>query len=133
MTDPLTGKELVEKSYEYIVKLTKECAKSLVDEFSTTHRKFLSDSYAKEVSGSIIEWFGKREKNVKLAFDSSSITTGQPNISHIKFKGSTKDSDFSITSTVSTFTVPSGDGKPLAFVKTLVFSVEKSNFSRRKP
>lgn len=132
MTDPLTGKELVEKSYEYIDKLTRECAKSLVDEFNTTHRKFDQNSFANEVGDSTVQWFNKRDKNVKLSVDSLNVVQQQPNIAHVRFTGSTKDAEFEISATVGTFSVPSSDGKLLSFVKTLVFSVEKNSFRKRK-
>ncbi len=132
MTDPLTGKALVEKSYEYMVKLTKECAKALVDEFNATHRKFQQDTLAHDVSSDIVRWFEKRDRNVKLIADSNAAISQQPNIAHMKFKGSTKDTEFTITGTVTTFTVPSGQGSPISFAKTLVFSVDKTNFARKK-
>lgn len=133
MTDPLTGRQLVEKSYDYMLRLTKECAKSLVDEFNATHRKFTQDSLPKEVSLSVVRWFENREKNVKLFSDSNVVMSQQPNVSHMKFKGSTKDADFTMTGTVTTFTVPGDNqGKSLAFVKALVFSVDKTNFARKK-
>ncbi len=132
MTDPLTGKALVEKSYEYMVKLSKECAKALVDEFNATHRKFQQDTLTHEISSDIVSWFEKRDRNVKLISDSNVASNQQPNVAHMKFKGTTKDTEFTITGTVTTFTVPSGEGKPISFVKTLVFSVDKTNFARRK-
>jgi hypothetical protein len=132
LTDPLTGKELVEKSYEYIEKLTRECAKSLVDEFNKGHRKFDSKTFSNEVGSAIILWFNKRDKNIKLNVDSTNAAQQQPNMAHIRFKGSTKDADFEISSTVGTFSVPMSDGKTMTFVKTLVFSVEKNSFHRRK-
>ncbi len=132
LTDPLTGKELVEKSYEYVEKLTRESARFLVEDFNTTHRKFDQKSYATEVGNSIVQWFAKRDKNIRLAVDSLNVVQQQPNNAHIKFKGATKDADFEMTATVGTFAVPMGDGRLLSFVKTLVFSVEKQNFRRRK-
>ena len=80
-----------------------------------------------------MQWFGKRDKNLRMSMDSSGTaqTPGQ-NVSHIKFKGNTKDADFDMSATVGSFTVPMADGKLLCFVKTLVFSVEKNNFRRRK-
>ncbi len=122
----------MEKSYEYILRLTKECAKSLVDEFSATHRRFPQGSYPKEVSASIVQWFEKREKNVQLFPDSNIVMSQKPNVSHMKFRGTTKDSDFIMTGTLTAFTVPDDRGESQAFVKALVFSVDKSNFVRKR-
>ncbi len=132
MTDPLTGKELVEKSYEYIEKLARECTRFLLEDFNTTHRKFEQKSYPLDVGNAIVQWFGKRDKNIHLSVDSANSMQQQPNTAHIKFKGSTREADFDISATVGTFAVPMADGKQMSFVKTLVFSVEKPNFRRRK-
>jgi hypothetical protein len=132
MTDPLTGKELVEKSYEYIEKLTRECARFVLEDFNTTHRKFEQKTYPLEVGNSIVQWFAKRDKNLRLSISSANTLQQQPNTAYIRFKGSTKDADFDMSATVGTFAVPMADGKQMSFVKTLVFSVEKQNFRRRK-
>ncbi|MCL5067599.1 MAG: hypothetical protein M1368_04520 [Thaumarchaeota archaeon] len=131
MTDPLTGKELVGKSYEYIEKLAKECAKALIEEFNNVHRKFQKDTLPKEVASDVIQWFEKRDKNIRLVFDSANVPSQQQNTAHLRFKGNTKDADFTITGTVGSFVALSQD-KPISFVKTLVFSVDKNNFARRK-
>ncbi|MHB1908831.1 MAG: hypothetical protein ACYCQJ_08150 [Nitrososphaerales archaeon] len=132
MTDPLTGKQLVEKSYEYIERLTRECAKVVVEDFSKTHRKLDQESFWKETGNAVIQWFQKRERNIEVSLASGYILQQQPNTAHINLKGHTKDADFTISATVGTFVVPSQE-KPSVFLKTLVFSVEKQNFSRRKP
>jgi hypothetical protein len=132
LTDPLTGKELVEKSYEYLEKLTRECARFLIEDYNNMHKRFEQKSYPVEVGNSIVQWFAKREKNIRLSIGSVNVVQQQPNNAHIRFKGNTKDADFEITATVGTFAVPMSDGKLVSFVKTLVFSVEKQNFRRRK-
>ena len=131
MTDPLTGKELVGKSYEYIEKLTKECAKALIEEFNNTHRKFQKDTLPKEVALATVQWFERRDKNIRLVFESANVPSQQQNTAHLRLKGNTKDADFTITATVGSFVAVSQD-KPNSFVKTLVFSVDKNNFARRK-
>ena len=132
MTDPLTGKELVEKSYEYIEKLTRECSRFLLQDFNTNHAKFEASNYPSAVGNAIVQWFSKREKNVQLSVASAQVTPQQPNLGRVNFKGNTRDADFDISATVGTFAVPMADGKMQSFVKTLVFSVEKQNFRRRK-
>ncbi len=132
MTDPLTGKELLEKSYEYIEKLTRECARFLVEDFNSSHRRFDLKSYPSEVGSSIVQWFEKRDKNIRLSVDSANSIGNQPNTAYIKFKGTTKDADFGISAIVGTFAVSMSDGRQQSFVKTLVFSVEKQNFHKHK-
>ncbi len=132
MTDPLTSKELVEKSYEYIERLGRECGKVIFNEYRNSHRKFDQTSLSKEFANDIIRWFEKRDKNVKLEFESSSSNprTAQ---THMKFRGSTKDSDFAINATVSSFVqFYSSDQKPSCFVKGITINVFKTDFARRK-
>ena len=132
MTDVLSGKQLVEKSYEYLEKLTRECAKQLAEEFSASHRKFESDKFPNELGNSIVQWISRRDKNLRLNLDSSFAQKDQPNLAHMNFSGSTKDADFKISGTTTSFNIPNAEGKPLSVMKTLVFSVDKRDFARRK-
>lgn len=132
MTDPLTGKELVLKSYEYIDKLTKECAKFLLEDYAKAHRKFELGNAAKEISSDVTRWFEKRDKNVRLSFDS--FLKLQPTQFRLKFRGSTKDADFVLEGTAGLFVVPGTEttDNTIAFPKTLVLSADKSSFAKRK-
>lgn len=134
MTDPLTGKELVQKSYEYVDKLTKECAKVLLDEFNKTHKKLQLGNLPKEAGLNITQWFEKRDHNVKLLFDQNSVIMPQPTQVRMKFKGNTKDADFTLDATIGAFVVPGSEinDQTPCFVKTLVVNADKSNFTKRK-
>lgn len=134
MTDPLTGKELVQKSYEYVDKLTKECAKVLLEEYNKTHRKFQLGTLPKETGTSVTQWFEKRDKNVKLAMDENSVMKPQPTQVRMKLKGSTKDADFTLDATIGAFIVPGSEinDQTICFVKTFVISADKNNFAKRK-
>jgi hypothetical protein len=134
MTDPLTGRELVQKSYEYIDKLTKECAKFLLEDYNKTHKKFQIGTLANETSSNAVQWFEKREKNVRLSFDQNSVMKLQPTQVRMKFRGSTKDADFTLDATVGAFVVPGTEinDQTICFVKTLVINADKNNFTKRK-
>lgn len=134
MTDPLTGKELVQKSYEYVDKLTKECAKVLLDEYNKTHKKFQIATLPKEIGLNVVQWFDKRDRNVKLNFDQSTVTKPQPTQIRMKFKGNTKDADFTLDATIGAFVIPGTEINDLTtcFAKTLVISADKNNFAKRK-
>jgi hypothetical protein len=121
----------VEKSYEYVDRLTKECARALVQDFNASHRKFEPNKIATEVADAVVQWFQKRDRNIRLNLDPSSVQQ-QPNLSRLKFNGSTKDAQFSFGATIGTFSVPGPDGTPKTFVKTLVFSVDKTDFAKPK-
>jgi hypothetical protein len=134
MTDPLTGKELVQKSYEYVDKLTKECAKVLLEEYGKTHKKFQIGTMPAEIGTNTVQWFERRDKNVRLSFDIGSVIKPQPSQVRMKFKGSTKDADFTLDATVGLFVVPGSEmsDQTICFVKTLVINADKNNFAKRK-
>ncbi|MDG6906157.1 MAG: hypothetical protein JRN20_10275 [Nitrososphaerota archaeon] len=134
MTDPLTGKELVQKSYEYVDKLTKECAKVLLEDFNKTHKKFQVGNLADETAASTVQWFDKRDKNVRISYDRNSVMRVQPTQMRMRFKGTTKDADFSLDATVGAFVIPGTEvnDQTTCFVKTLVINADKNNFTKRK-
>ena len=132
MTDVLSGKELVEKSYEYLEKLTRECSKQLAEEYNASRKKFESDKFPKELGDNILQWFTRRDKNLRLNLDSAFAQKDQPHLVHMNFSGSTKDADFKISGTTTSFSIPNAEGRSLSVMKTLVFSVDKRDFARRK-
>jgi len=134
MTDPLTGKELVQKSFEYIDKLTKECSKFLLEEYNRSHRKIPLGNVSKEVAGDIVRWFERRDKNVRIALEPNSITRPQPTQFRMRFKGNTKDADFALDSSVIVFVVPGSEisDATISFPKTLVVIADRNNFVKRR-
>ena len=134
MTDPLTGKELVQKSYDYLDKLTKECSKVLLEEFAKTHRKIELGKVPPEVSSEIVRWFERRDKNVRVSLDPGSISRPQATQFRMKFKGNTKDADFVLDATVGVFVVPGSEisDSTISFPKTLILSADRNTFTKRK-
>lgn len=134
MTDPLTAKELVQKSYEYVDKLCKECTKSLMEEYNKNHKKFQLGNLASELSTNICQWFEKREKNIRLTPEAKSANNQSSTQIRMKFNGTTKDSMFSITASIAVFVPPGVEisDKTVCFPKSIVLSADKSNFERRK-
>jgi hypothetical protein len=134
LTDPLTARELVEKSHEYMERLCKECSKSLLDDYNRSHRRFEKDSLPTQISSDIVTWFGKRDRNLNIRYDSSNVLP-QSNQLYLRFKGNTKDADFAITASVISFSVPytaASDGSS-CFIKSISFAANKNDFARRKP
>lgn len=134
MTDPLTAKELVEKTYEYIDRLARECSKILIEDYNKTHKKFSPEAVPGQVGADIVAWFQKRDKNVTFALDPSFLVKGQQNQYHLKFKGKTRDADFELGGVVSTFIQPGSEytGSLICFVKAIRLDVDKTKFTRRK-
>jgi hypothetical protein len=134
MTDPLTGKELVQKSYEYIDRLTKECGKMLLEDYNKQHKKFEVPSFSSEISKDMLKWFEKRDKNVHLSFEQGSVTRPSPNQFQMRFKGNTKDSDFVLNVTNGVFIPPGSETNEhaMVFLKSLAISADKNSFGKRK-
>ena len=134
MTDTLTGKELVQKSYEHVDRIAKECGKALLDDCNKTHKKFQLGMLASETAGNLVRWFEKRDRNVSLIFDQKSTVRTQPTQLRMKFKGNTKDSDFILDVSVGVFVVPGTgvDDGSTCFLKTLTISADKNNFTKRR-
>lgn len=134
MTDPLTSKELVQKSYEYVDKLSRECTKSLMEDYNISHKKFQLRNLATESSDNICQWFEKRERNIRLSLDRHSVDKSNPTQIRMKFNGTTKDSTFSIAASLTVFVPPGTEisENTICFPKSLVLSADKSNFERRK-
>ena len=134
MTDPLTTKELVQKSYEYVDKLTKECAKSILEEYNKTHKKFEFGNVAYESASNICEWFEKRERNIRLKLNAGSVNKISPAQIRMKLEGNTKDADFSLDASVGIFVRPGEEitDKTVCYPKSLILSADKSNFGKRK-
>ena len=122
------------ESYEYLDKLTKECTKVLLEEYNKTHKKFQIGTLPTETGANVVQWFERRDKNVKVSFDQSSVIKPQPMQVRMKFKGNTKDADFTLDATIGIFVIPGTDiaDQAICFVKTLVISADKNNFAKRK-
>jgi hypothetical protein len=134
LTDPLTGRELIQKSYDYLDKLTKECAKYLIEDYNKSHRKFQLGRVAADVSADVVQWFEKRDRNVRLSLEPNSVIRPQPTLVRFRFKGSTKDADFMLDASVGVFVTPGSEisDSTVAFPKTLVISGERTTFTKRK-
>ncbi len=133
MTDPLTGKELVQRSYDYLERLTRECAKALLEETNKNHRKFDLLNVHSEVATGVLRWFARRDKNVDLSFDGNSIIRSSPTQSHMKFKGNTKDADFALDCSIVVFVPPGVESTHAnCFLKALSISADKASFVKRK-
>ncbi|MDA4112388.1 MAG: hypothetical protein OK439_07595 [Thaumarchaeota archaeon] len=125
---------MVQKSFEYVDKLTKECSKFLLEDYNRSHRKIQLGSVPKEVSNDIVRWFERRDKNIRLASEPDSVTRPLPTQFRMQFKGNTKDADFSLDSSVVVFVVPGSEisDSTISFPKTLVVIADRNKFTKRK-
>ena len=124
----------MQKSFEYVDKLTKECSKFLLEEYNRNHEKIPLGNVPKEISEDIKHWFERRDKNVRVALEPNSVSRPQPTQFRMRFKGNTKDADFTLDSNVVVFVVPGSQisDSTISFPKTLVVIADRNNFAKRK-
>ncbi|MBM3897580.1 MAG: hypothetical protein FJ358_03530 [Thaumarchaeota archaeon] len=125
MTDALTAKELVEKTYLYLDKLTKECRKDVMDDLSKARPANVNE-LARAVSYAMLEWFGRRDRYIRIMFDPRSVRdTPEPGII-ITFTGENKDAMFKFTTHIIYYMAGS-----VCYTKNISINVDKRDFTKR--
>jgi len=72
MTDVLAGKEDVKRTFTYIESLTRESRKALTLEFNQKHKGLVFAEVPQTLSQSIIDWFSRRDRSIRLKHDTTS-------------------------------------------------------------
>lgn len=126
MTDILSAKELVEKAYLYVDRLTKECRKDVMDDLSKA-RPANANELARTVSNAILEWFNRRDRYIRIMFDPRTVKdTSEPGIL-MPFTGESKDAAFKFSSHITYYIAGN-----VCYVKNLGIDVDKRDFKRRE-
>src|SRR5438445_8879821 len=71
MTDTAGGKEAAKKTFGYIELLTKEARKAMTGEFNQKHKGIGFGKIPEILSQITIDWFTKRDKNIRLTLQST--------------------------------------------------------------
>jgi endo-beta-N-acetylglucosaminidase D len=128
LTDPLSAKELVEKTYLYVDRVAKECKKTLLTKI-TTEKKALSKNELSSFVGSEIEkWFAQRDKSLNIKWDRSSFVLDPKNRFHLVFRGANKDAKFELSCDGEVFADPFNPER--VFIKSLDLKAERTKFQR---
>lgn len=126
MTDALTAKELVEKTYLYLDKLTKECRKDIMGDLSK-ERPANANELARVVSNAMLEWFGRRDRYIRIMFDPRTIRdTPEPGIM-MTFTGENKDVAFTFAAHVIYYIAGN-----VCYTKNISINVDKRDFAKRQ-
>lgn len=126
MTDALTTKELVEKMYMYVDRLTKECRKDIMDDL-TKERPANANDLARVVSNAMLEWFGRRDRYIRIMFDPRMVRdTPEPGIM-MTFTGENKDTTFKFTLHITYYMAGS-----VCYTKNININVDKRDFKKRE-
>jgi len=131
MTDPLSAKELLERSYLYVDRVLKECKKNYIPAL-LSQKKQLDEKELSEYLGiSLEEWFGKRDKLLNIKWQRQSIKIGPKNDVHLVFAGKSKDAKFTFNCDAEVFPVTDqSTGKKRYFIKSTNLSTDRSRFVR---
>lgn len=126
MTDPLTSKELVEKSFLYVDRLVKECRKDVMSNLSK-ERPTNANELGRIIANAILEWFGRRDRHLRIMFDPRAVRDTTELGMQMSFNGESKDASFKIHSHFTYYTV--GD---VCYVKNVSISADKRDFANQE-
>ena len=125
MTDLKSSKELVEKAYTYVERLTRMCRGDLMARFTREHKSVLPGELSPLVARAVEEWFSVKDRSLGIkALDAgqggSSLRLGKV---HLIFAGANKDASFKIRVDVDSFV--SGNA---CYLKNINVSADKRDF-----
>ena len=126
MTDQLTGKEDAQRILDYAESVAKESRKALTLEFNQKHKGIPFQSTAQVLRDSLLAWFLKRDKNLKITFESSNIAR----VGEVRtvFLGETKRVRFKVHADAS-FSMAGASSDSPCYLKELNVTVDKRAFS----
>ncbi len=125
MTDVLTGRELVEKTFAYMTTLSRECRKALTTRFEQAHRGIPFDSVEPIMRTEIESWFVERDRNIAIKHEKSS--KGRLGEILMTYAGTNKDAHFKFH-VDAVFSIAGGAESAPAYLKTINVSVDKREF-----
>ncbi len=126
MTDQLTGREDTQRILDYVESVAKESRKALTLEFNQKHKGIPFNATPKLLSDSLLAWFLRRDKNLKLkaeAADSSRL--GEVRTSFI---GESKKARFRLHAD-AVFTLAGATAESQSYLKELNVTVDKRAFT----
>lgn len=131
MTDPLSAKELVERSYLYVDRVLKECKKNHIPAILAQKEQLDENKLGDYLGTSLEEWFGKRDRLLNIRWQRQPIKVGPKNDIHLVFSGKSKDAKFTLSCDAEVFPVTDKlTGKRKFYIKSANLSTERSRFER---
>ena len=123
MTDKLAGKDDTQRLLGYVESVAKESRKALTLEFSEKHKGIPFNTAANVLRDSLVAWFSRRDKNLKIKPESSnSAKLGEV---RAVFIGETKNVHFRIRAD-ATFSVAGGLADSPSYLKELNVSIDRN-------
>ena len=121
MTDVLTGKQDAQRILAYAESIAKESRKALTIEFNQKHKGIPFNTVPKVLQESLLAWFTRRDKNVKVI--PGSVNTKQGEVRAV-FSGEAKNVHFEIHADAVFKTVGEGEASP-CYLRELNVTIDK--------
>ena len=123
MTDKLAGKDDSQRLLGYVESVAKESRKALTIEFNEKHKGIPFNTTAKVLSDSLIAWFGRRDKNLKIKAESAA----NAKLGEVRavFTGETKNVRFRVRAD-ATFSLSGGLVDSPSYLKELNVSIDRN-------
>src|SRR5689334_15405677 len=122
MTDKLAGKDDTQRLLGYVESVAKESRKALTLEFNEKHKGIPFNTTAQVLRNSLIAWFGRRDKNLKIRAESA--TDAKLGEVRAVFAGETKNVRFRVRAD-ATFSLSGGSVDSAAYLKELNVSIDR--------
>ncbi len=122
MTDQLTGKEDAQRILAYIESIAKESRKALTIEFNQKHKGIPFNSAPEVLRDSLLAWFSRRDKNVRLTLETTN--SARPGEVRSVFTGETKKVQFKVRADAM-FTM-AGSAESPCYLKELNVTIDRN-------
>ena len=122
MTDILTGKQDAQRILAYAESIAKESRKALTIEFNQKHKGIPFNTASKTLQESLITWFARRDKNVKVTLGPVTSKLGEV---RAVFNGEAKNVKFEIHADAM-FKIAGEVAEAPCYLKELNVSIGKS-------
>jgi hypothetical protein len=126
MTDVLTGKEIVQKTFGYVEAVSKESRKALTTEFNQKYKGTKFSIISELLRQSTLNWFARRDKNFRLSHEE----TNDSKLGEVRmtFHGESKKVHFKVHLN-ATFSLSAETTESPCYLKTLNVFVDPREFS----
>lgn len=131
MTDPLSAKELVEKTYMYVDRVVKECRKNLLPQILSQKKPLKESEIGAYLGRTLEEWFAKRDKLLNIRWQQQSVKLGSKNDIHLTLEGRNRDAVFTLNCDAEYLPITDPHtGEKKFYLKSVNITAERSNFRR---
>jgi hypothetical protein len=122
LTDKLAGKDDAQRLLGYVETVAKESRKALTLEFNEKHKGIPFNSCPQVLRDSLLAWFGRRDKNLKLITE----TVNSAKLGEVRavFGGETKSVRFRVRAD-ATFSVAGGSADSPCYLRELNVSIDR--------